>query len=244
MKKVLLLEDNMKILEAITVAVKELNKDLIVYSLNNVDEAYKIAFSQNIDLFVLDIILTTKYPGDISGFTFARKLRKHISYMFTPIIFITSLEDQKLYAYSEIHSYAYLEKPFSIDKFKELIINTLQFPGKQYDEKEIYMRKEGILYQIKLEKVIYVECKMHKLFIYMTNGELEIPYYTIKKFIEDSNTTQFIQCNRHTIVNREFIEYVDIANRFISVYSGNKKNILLEIGIRYKKTFLEQIHRV
>lgn len=234
MKNILILEDNKKILDTLSIAAKEVQDDICVYSTQTVELAYAIAFSKTIDLFLLDIILTTKYPGDISGFNFARQIRKHELYMFTPIIFITSLEDRKLYAYSEIHSYAYLEKPFSMLQLKTLIEKTLKFPSSKEIDKELYMRKDGILYQVKLKKIIYVECENHKLLIHMTDKFMEIPYYTIKKFLKEADVPYLFQCSRNTVVNRSFIDYVDIVNRYIQM---KNLNVLLDIG----PTFIKKI---
>lgn len=241
MKTILILEDNKKILDTLVTAVREISEDVSVYPVQTLEMAYAIAFSKSIDLFLLDIILTTKYPGDISGFDFAQQVRKHEAYMFTPIIFITSLEDRKFYAYSEIHSYAYLEKPFSMLQLKELIKETLKFPGPKTCDKELYMRKDGILYQIKLKKVIYIECENHKLLIHMIDKFLEIPYYTIKKFLNEANAPYLFQCSRNTVVNRAYIDYVDIVNRYIRV---KDLDILLDIGPGFVKKILQDFSNV
>lgn len=237
MKSILILEDNKHTLDALAIAVQEVRNDLVIFPVQTLQEAYLQAFTTNIDLFLLDIILTTEHPGDTSGFQFAQKLRQNENYKFTPIIFITSLEDQKYYAYSEIHSYFYLEKPFSMPRVKELVEETLQFPGKVPEEKKLYVRKEGILYQIQLKKTIYVECINHKLRIYMTDGELEVPYYTIKWFLKETNDPAFCQCSRNVIINKQFLESIDLVNRYVRM-KGTER--LLDLGPAFKKKFLKE----
>lgn len=238
MKIILILEDNKRTLDALAKAASEVQTDIQVYTAQTIDEAYAIAFSKRINLFLLDIILTTEHPGDTSGFQFAQNIRGHEKYKFTPIIFITSLEDQHHYAYSEIHSYSYLEKPFSMQRVKKLIEETLQFPGQIEDRRELYVRTDGILQQIKLEKVIFVESQHHKLEIYMTDGMLEVPYYTIKWFLKEASNPAFFQCSRNTVVNRHYIDHIDVANRYICLRGSNR---LLEIGIKFRKQLLKEI---
>lgn len=238
MKNILILEDNKQILKALTGAAKEVTRNVSVFPAQTLQEAYMSAFTTTIDLFLLDIVLTTEYPGDTSGFQFAQKIRQNENYKFTPIIFITSLEDQQFYAYSEIHSYFYLEKPFSLQRVKELIKETLQFPGKNTTEKKaLYVRKEGILYQVPLEKTIYVECENHKMKIHMTDGELEVPYYTIKWFLKEADDTIFCQCSRNVVINKLFLESIDLVNRYIRMRGTNQ---LLDLGPAFKKKILQE----
>lgn len=238
MKKILILEDNPRTLNALAVAVGEVRSDLRIFQAQSAAEAFAVAFSHVIDVFLLDIILTTKHPGDISGFLFAKKIREHDMYRFTPIIFLTSLEDQKCYAYSEIHSYSYLEKPYSMQKVKELVADTLEFPGAKGEQEEIYLRKDGILYQIRPHDVEYVECQNHKLQIHSIDNYLEVPYYTLKWFMKAVPDRLFLQCSRSAVVNRRYIEYIDAVNGYIRL-RGLKT--MINIGARYKKRFLKEL---
>ena len=114
MKNILIVEDNRKTLNALAQAISKIEKNIVVYQAETYEEACAVAFSKRIDVFVIDIILTTEKPGDVSGIRFADLARKHDRYMFTPIIFITALADPQLYAYKELRSFGYLEKPFSM----------------------------------------------------------------------------------------------------------------------------------
>ena len=238
MKTVLILEDNPQTLKTLAAAVSEVRPDLKICQTRSAAEAFAAAFSHTIDIFLLDIILTSKHPGDISGFLFAKKIREHERYRFTPVIFLTALEDQRCYAYSEIHSYSYLEKPYSMQKVKELVADTLEFPGTKEEPEEIYLRKDGILYQIRPGEVEYVECQNHKLQIHSANNCLEVPYYTLKWFMKAVPDRSFLQCSRSAAVNRRCIEYIDVVNGYIQL-RGRKE--MIDIGSRYRKSFLKEL---
>lgn len=238
MKNILILEDNRRTLEALREAVGKISEDIRIFPVTNFEDACKVAFSRRVDVFLLDIILTTKYPGDTSGMKFAQQLRKHENYLFTPIIFITALEDPEFYACREIHSFGYLEKPFSLDQAMELVKKALRYHNRDEKEKLVWLRKNGILFAVQLRKVMYAEVKKHVLYIHMENDVLVLPNRTIKQFLEDVQEQGFCQCSRNTVVNRQYIKSIDIVNRFISLSASDE---LIEIGPTFRRKFAEEI---
>ena len=59
---------------------------------------------------------------------------------------------------------------------------------------------------------------------------MKVPYLSIKQIMEKLPEGQFVQCHRMYVVNRSFIDYVDIVNRIIRM-----KNLQeVEIGVTYK----------
>ena len=124
---VLILEDNRQILNVLEELVMSVAEDEKVYATDNVGEAYKIAMETSIDVFLLDIILYTDKKGDTSGMQYAQSMRKLERYRFTPIIFITSLEDPEMYALRDLHAFGYIEKPFAPSQVKNLLRDALHF---------------------------------------------------------------------------------------------------------------------
>ena len=101
----------------------------------------------------------------------------------------------------------------------------------------MYFRKDGIILAADREDIVYVECINHVLNIQTIQGDLlSIPYVTLKKFLSDVDSDDFVQCSRSTVVNRCYIHNVDITNRVIQL-----KNQMgtVEIGIMYKKGLKE-----
>lgn len=92
-KKILILEDNDAALIHIAGLINEIDNKLDIKMFNNIRDAYLCAMENRIDLFIVDIILDIKHPGDTSGLKFIDNIRKIQYYEFTPVIFITSLED-------------------------------------------------------------------------------------------------------------------------------------------------------
>lgn len=238
MKNILILEDNGKTRKALEEAVSKISGEICIFPVTNYEDACKVAFSRRINVFLIDIILTTKYPGDTSGMKFAQQLRKYESYLFTPIIFITALEDPELYAYREIHSFGYLEKPFSLEHVTDLVKKALRYHDTEEKEKVVWLRKNGVLFAVQLHKVVYAEVRKRVLYIHMEDDLLELPNRTIRQFLEETQGHGFCQCSRHTIVNRQYIKNIDTVNRYVSLSVSDE---LIEIGPTFRRKFAEEI---
>lgn len=232
MKKILILDDNPAALKHLAGIIKEMELRNEVYSFMKLKDAYQCAMERIIDLFLVDIILDTSHPGDVSGLKFVENIRRVEAYRFTPIIFITSLEDPKLYAYEKLHCYHFIEKPFEEERVKLSVEQCLRFPGSGMENKTLFFRKEGIVLAVEREDITYAESCEHIMNIYTRQGDiLKIPYITLKKFLEEVDHPDFIQCSRNTIINRKYIQNVDIPNRIIHLKESRG---MVEIGVMFK----------
>lgn len=226
-QKILILEDNNVHAQALMKIIQNLHRDLQVYYASDVKTAYQLALENHMHLFLVDIILDTHSPGDVSGLEFAKEIRGITKYKFTPLIFITSLEDPKLYSYSQLHCFGYIEKPFSIAQVRDTILGALEYPVKEDDDKYVYFRKEGIVYSAYVKDIVYIESSRRKIKIHCVNDELEIPYKTCEEMLKDLDSASFIQCSRYCIVNKRYIEQIDYTNRFIKLKYVDEQ---IEIG--------------
>lgn len=237
MKKVLILEDNLVMNRSLQKIISEIDIKNQIFSFTILKDAYQCVLEKDIDLFIVDIILDTSLPGDSSGLKFVDRIRKIESYAFTPVIFVTSLEDAKLYTYEKLHCYSFMEKPFDVEKLKRIVKECLYFPGKVETRKSLYFRKEGIILSVDIEDIVYAESINHIMNIHTRQGDvLRIPYITLKKLMEETDCEDIIQCSRSTIVNAAFIDNVDIPNQTIQLKDGFGN---IQIGIMYKKKLKE-----
>ncbi len=84
---------------------------------NQSSKAMDLAHSARPDLFVIDLMMP-----DPDGFKLCRMLRANLSFMHTPIIIVTALndEDSRVVAFGA-GANEYLAKPFHIDDLKSRI---------------------------------------------------------------------------------------------------------------------------
>lgn len=232
MKKILILEDNQTMLRNLSQMVMDIESKNIVYSFQEIKDAYQCAMDKVIDLFIVDIILDRSKPGDSSGLTFVENIRRVNHYAFTPIIFVSSLEDAKLYTYENLHCYSFIEKPFDVERLKKLVEQSLRFEDSRSTSKTLYFRKDGIILAVEREDIVYAESIRHIMHIHTRHGDImEIPYITLKKLLDDLDCGDFIQCSRSTIVNKKFIHNIDIPNSVIQLKNNAGR---VEIGITFK----------
>lgn len=188
---------------------------------------------------MIDIILNVQKTGDVSGIEFADNIRRNEKYSFTPIIFFTSLEDLKLKAYSHIHCYSYIEKPFEEEKTKKIIEEALSIPLKKKNEKEyVYFRKGGILYAFYINDIIYIESNRHITSVHSIYESADVSYHSVNSLLNKLDSDLFVQCNRSTIINKRYIRYVDPSNRFVKLRNSDSQ---IEIGSIIKNKFIQEI---
>lgn len=231
MKHVLIIEDDHNILQCLEKIVKSIDRATEVFPITNVRDAYQCMLEHRIDLFVVDIILDTQRSGDATGLYFAEKIRMISQYKFTPLIFITSLEDSKCISYSKFHCYSFIEKPFDPNNVKNIISDCLEFPEPVVHHKALYFRKDGIVVSVDRDDIVYVECINHILQIHTVKPDiLQVPYITLKRFLEMVDSDAFVKCRRNTIFNQRYFENVDNTNSIIQLAGGYR----VEIGLTFK----------
>lgn len=232
-KTVLILEDNKVTLEVLSTLVAEINPNIHILKFSSMEGIYEAVFHHTVDLFLIDIVVKTEIPGDTSGIRFADKIRSVAEYEFTPIIFITSLEDPKLYAYSELHSFGYIEKPFDAERVRHLIQKALRFPRTGHADQTLFFRKDGLLFSIKSSEILYIESINHKMYFHRTDGGIMvIPYKTCKQIMDEAGDNNLVQCSRSVIVNKNYVENIDLVNRYLQLKGIDE---YINIGITFQK---------
>lgn len=237
-RNVLLLEDNEKSRKILKELLKEIDSEITVLEADNLNSAYGYAMQYTIHLFILDIIIDTTVRGDTSGVTFASHIREIRRYKSTPIIFISYLEDPKLFAYSELHCFQYIEKPYNSEKVIYKIKEALGLVHEDEKDKCVCFRKDGLLFPVKVSNVIFVMCEKPYTRIYMINDILEIAYQPLRKIIEKLNSDTFVLCNRSTLVNKDYIVAIDIVNKFLKMKYTDKP---LPLGEVYGKILVSEM---
>ena len=220
-------------LELLSQIMQEVDIQNVVYLFDNIKDAYQCALEKRIDLFIIDIILDTSRPGDSSGLKFVENIRKIKHYSFVPVIFVTSLEDARLYTYENLHCYSFIEKPFDVERLKLLTEQCLRFPETENTSKTLYFRKDGIILAVERDELVYAESIDHVMHIHTSRRDtLKIPYITLKKLLEEADSSNIIQCSRNALVNKQYVQNVDIANRIIQLKDDYGR---VEIGVMFKK---------
>ena len=86
--------------------------------------------------------------------------------------------------------------------------------------------------------MVYIENVRSGQTVCFVDGKLKLQYKPSKVILEELDSDKFLQCSRYAIVNRDFIEAIDIVNRYIELKDNFGQ---LEIGISFKKKFIEAL---
>lgn len=238
-KRILIVEDNEHSMDMLCEIIADtINAD--IYKAESSEQAYRYAMEYNIDLFIVDLILDTNELQDVSGIKFIESVRTIDKYRFTPVIVTTCLEDPKLHAYSHLHCFRYFEKPYDKKEVQKSIKEALLYEQPKEKKKYFYYKKDGILYSVKIKDIVYVKNHSAYINIHCIDCVLKAPYMSCRKFLDEIDSQDFIQCSKNTVVNRDYISSVDSANRYITIADNYG---ILDIGPILKKDFMERLKK-
>ena len=239
MTRIMILEDNKDSLKALQIMIQKISSDIMLVPVSTLEDARKALqeAKEPFHVFMLDINLQEKDTEDTSGLIFAGEIRKIRQYAFTPIVMITSLASLELKAYRELHCYQYIIKPYQEEEIQRLIHKVL-FQTGEASEPSVLIKKEGINYKLFCKDIICIRARPRGVSIVLANEEMKVLYLTIKQLMEKLPQEQFLQCHRMFVVNRDYIDYVDLVNGIVHMKNGTEA----EIGVTYKSKIKEALH--
>ncbi|WP_434799615.1 response regulator transcription factor [Terrisporobacter vanillatitrophus] len=204
--KILVVEDNKKLLQTI---VKELKKHFEVESCEDGEEALYMIKQGIYDLVVLDLMLPS-----LGGIEILKNIRNN--HIDTPILILTAKEslDEKVEAFS-IGANDYLTKPFYMEELVARIYAMLRTTGK------LQTKNTLDFYDLHLD--------LSKRRVFYKNEEIELQN---KQF----NLLEYFLLNKGTILLKEQIYdriwgmESDATIEIVEVYISNLRKILSKFG--------------
>lgn len=238
MKRILIVEDKKAEAEGIIAVIRKLDPAAEVVCMNNPAEAYEYAFSNPISVFIVDIVLYPKRKNDVSGLNFVERIRKYADYKQTPIVFITSLEDRRLYAYEDLHCYKYLRKPIFYNEVEETMREVLELKDLKAEAPAVKVKNDGVVYVIQQNEIIYAKSSLSKLTIVTDRDCIQVFYMSCNALMQQLNPEIFIQCNRCTIINKSKILSYNTKEDMLLLAGCDTK---IKVGRVYKNSIMKEI---
>ena len=204
--KILIVEDNKKLLQTIE---KELKKHFEVECCEDGEEAFYLIKQGIYDLVVLDLMLPS-----MNGIEVLKNIRKN--YIDTPVLILTAKEslDEKMEAFS-MGANDYLTKPFYMEELVARIYAMLRTTGKLQSSNTLDY------YDLHLD--------LSKRRVFYKNEEIELQN---KQF----NLLEYFLLNKGTILLKEQIYdriwgmESDATIEIVEVYISNLRKILSKFG--------------
>ena len=117
MKKILIVDDNIDILNILKIGLKRLDETYDIHIAENGKEFFEqMEETQKPDVILLDIMMP-----DISGWDLFTKIKENVNWRNIPIAFITAKTDGFSVGFGKKNADAYITKPFVMKLVKKTI---------------------------------------------------------------------------------------------------------------------------
>ena len=155
------------------------------------------------DLLFLDI----QMPG-MDGMQAAKILRRKNEDMV--LIFVTAAEEYVFQAF-DVGAFHYLVKPFSDEKFDEVLKRAVQTIGKhsekESDERYMMVQSAGSHIKVFFRDIVYAEVYNRKVIIHTRNSDIE--YYGKMRELSEMAGADFFRTHRAYLVHFKYVERYD-----------------------------------
>ncbi len=213
-----IVEDDSNISDLIYKTINEIYSNIKFVFFKNAKDALNYAKVNNIDIFLLDIQL-----NDYKGTILAKEIRAIDKYKHIPIVFITALANEELYAYRELKTYSFLTKPFTKHELSQTLKEVIEYKKHLNPiSKKLKIKQKLFIYEYDIKDILYIESFGKKLEIHLGKGSDIISGYSLKSVLEAIDDTSFIQCHKSYIINKNYIEKIDKSNKIIYLNNSNK----------------------
>lgn len=118
------------------------------------------------------------------------------------------------------------------------MLQALEYTTQREQAKNLFFRKDGLLFSIDTSDIVYIENSYHRLRIQTIEELLEMPYRSYKKLMQELEGNHFLQCSRNVIVNTRFVLAKDSMGQFLVLKNNFGR---LEIGRGYKKIVKDKL---
>lgn len=234
MIRILIVEDNLIQAKALKDMLNQFFLDAkvtICSNYSNAEESIKesIVTRDVYSMFLLDIQLSDA-PGDRGGYVLSNYIRSLKEYYTTPILFLTSIQDDSKYALNAFHCYSYISKPYSRDDLFS-ILTQMQVTGlldTTLSFADIYRIAHNIVYS----DIMYIKSKAHTTYIVTKKGTYPTRNYNITSLAQKL-PSNFIRCHNSYIINKDYVENCDNLSNYVRVASES-----IPIGRHYKNIAL------
>lgn len=212
--RIAICDDEKNIQRLLEKKVKALLPDAQVECFSSGEELLGIPYGPQ--LLFLDI----QMPGK-DGMETAREFRK--LHKDTVLIFVTAAEEYVFQAF-DVGAFHYLVKPFSDEKFAEVVGRAAEqlkkSRGSRETERFIMISAGGIHRKVSLKDIVYAEVFNRKVMIHTTDETVE--YYGKLTDLEEIAGDSYFRTHRAYLVNLDYVTKYDAS----SVTAGRWKVIL------------------
>ncbi len=217
MLSIAILDDNIRMLEEYEQLIPSwFSKNgicgRIVTATTDYREFINAVREQSANVSIIDINL----QSEINGLYVAKLLRKEK--INTEIIFCTGMLEYMHQAF-DVNAYHFIIKPVGRNLEKCLVKLEREISARQKNKGILEVRTKSRIYYISYDSISHINREGTKTVIYSSDNALEV-YDSLDSITSKLDSEKFVKCHRSSIVNKDFIKYIDKKNRTIILTNG------------------------
>jgi len=223
--KILIVEDELLYADQLDMLCEQLGYE-VVGICEDAFSALDTFHREQPDLLLSDINLV----GEIDGIQLAEKVHAQQN---TPVIFITSLQDDKTFARAQSTlPVAFIVKPFNqlqLQRSIELAVSRLsEEPNDSVNFEEedaqlansFFVKVRNRLEKVKLKDILYIEADGRYSMIHTLEARKYAVRIPISELAEKLDNQTFLRSHRSYISNLDWLESVDVGDMVIKLKGG------------------------
>lgn len=228
---VLIIEDTPEQSDALIKVLLQ-NNYAIAGVARNFSDALKLFYESTVDIIIIDVFL----DGKPDGITFAESINI-IPNASKPFVFLTSSQDRQIFERAKLTKpFSFLMKPFNeleILYAIEIAVEKFYTQSNVFQSEEqdtvisndfLFIKKKNSLKKVALEDILYIEVEERYCNI-ITEKEKFVILISLTKISDLLDKNKFIKTHRNTIVNRDKIEEIILADNLIILKGNHKINL-------------------
>lgn len=219
MLSIAILDDNIKLLEEYEQIIpawfskNNINGRIVVSTTD-----YRAFLREVRDRTANTLIMDINLRSEVNGLYIAKLLRKEE--IPVEIIFCTGLLEYMPQAF-DVNAYNYIVKPVGRNLEKCLIKLNSEINARESGKKALEIKLGTRIYYIPIDSISHMRREGSKTVINATNRILEV-YDSLDSLESRLNDERFFKCHRATIVNRDYIDYIDKRKRRLVLTTGGE----------------------
>ncbi|ACT33601.1 response regulator transcription factor [Clostridium botulinum] len=242
MYSILIVEDDEFQRASLKKMIQSLNKRFNIYEASNALDAFNLAKDIEINLFLVDIELE-----ESSGLHLANKLRTVSKYKFTWIIFLTTHIEFLTEAFTKVHCYDFILKPYNKNKVITMVQDIMEHDIKKdfikLERKKVTFEVANKIYvKVYVDEIIFIEVSINSVIVYTLKRNYTLKRTTLKKLLSLIDEENIIQSHKSFAINLNYISKIEKLNsRLFKAYFRNCNDTAL-IGNKFKETILDKFN--
>lgn len=229
MVRIAIVEDNARYAEKLRAYLErfsEEKKEKIEITAFSDGEDIVTGYKGNYDIILMDIKMTF-----MDGMKAAEKIRQMDKAVV--IIFITNMPQYAMQGYA-VEALDYVLKPISYFALSQRLERALERMEQRKKKRYLTISVKGGMRRLNLDKVRYFEVFDHRLFIHMTDEDIETKG-SIREVETAVESSQFFRCNKCYLINLEYVDSVQNND----IYIGND---VVRVSRAKKKEFMDMLN--